>query len=236
VLVGGVEAELTPGFFAVMSAARALTVRFNDDPARASRPFDRDRDGNVPGEGAGFLLVESAEHARRRQARVRATLLGYASRAVGDRPPYDPFNPVFRPEPMTRALAAALADAALPAERISAVSANGSSSVFYDPVEATALQALFGARLRSVPVHSIKSMLGQTGAVTPALQAIAAALSIEHGLLPPTINVDALDERCPLDLVRGVGPRRVALHYVLANATGFGGFYYSAFVVGRAPA
>jgi 3-oxoacyl-(acyl-carrier-protein) synthase len=75
-------------------------------------------------------------------------------------------------------------------------------------------------------------MLGQTGAVTPALQAIAAALSVEHGLLPPTINVDALDPRCPLDLVRE--PRRLALDYVLANATGFGGFYYSAFVIGRA--
>jgi 3-oxoacyl-(acyl-carrier-protein) synthase len=79
-------------------------------------------------------------------------------------------------------------------------------------------------------------MLGQTGAVTPALQAIAAALSVEHGLLPPTINVDALDPRCPLDLVGSDGPRRLAVDYVLANATGFGGFYYSAFVVGRAEA
>jgi 3-oxoacyl-(acyl-carrier-protein) synthase len=233
VLVGGCEAELTPGFFALMSAARALAVRFNDAPARASRPFDRDRDGNVPGEGAGFLVVESLEHARARDARVRATLAGYAARSAGRRPDYDPFNPVFHPEPMARTLAAALADAGVAPAAVSAISANGSSSVFYDAVEAAALRTVFGESLARVPVHSTKSMLGQTGAATPALQAIAAALSVEAGVIPPTINVDALDERCPLDVVRGE-PRRRALDYVLANATGFGGFYFSAFVIGRA--
>jgi len=232
VLVGGVEAELTPGFFALMSAARALAVRYNADPSRASRPFDAERDGNVPGEGAAFLVVESQAHARARGARIHATLAGYASRAAGTRAPYDPFNPVFHPEPTARALAAALDDAAIAPERVSAVSANGSSSVFYDAVEAAALASLFGARLAQVPVHSIKSMLGQTGAVTPALQVIAAALSIEHALIPPTINVDALDARCPLDLVRGEA-RRAPLEFVLCNATGFGGFYFSALVVGR---
>lgn len=232
VLAGGVEAELTPGFFALMSAARALAVRYNADPPRASRPFDLERDGNVPGEGAGFLVVESLAHARARRARVRATLAGYASRAVGTRAPYDPFNPVFHPEPMARALRAVLADAALTPERISAVSANGSSSVFYDAVEAAALASLFGERLARVPVCSVKSMLGQTGAATPALQAIAAALSVEHSRLPPTINVDALDPRCPLDLVRGEA-RRLPLDFVLCNATGFGGFYFSGLVIGR---
>jgi 3-oxoacyl-[acyl-carrier-protein] synthase II len=114
------------------------------------------------------------------------------------------------------------------------VSANGSSSVFYDVVEAAALASLFGERLARLPVHSVKSMLGQTGAATPALQAIAAALSVENSLLPPTINVDALDARCPLDLVRGA-PRALPLEFILANATGFGGFYFSGLVIGRAP-
>jgi len=134
---------------------------------------------------------------------------------------------------MARALAAALADAGVDPARVSAVSANGSSSVFYDAVEAAALASLFGDRLPRVPVCSIKAALGQTGAVTPALQTIAAALSVEHGVLPPTINCDELDARCPIDLVRGE-PRRGPLELVLANATGFGGFYFSALVVGRA--
>ena len=165
---------------------------------------------------------------------MRATLAGYGSRAVGRRDHYDPFNPVFNPEPMVRTIRAALADAGLPAQRMSAVSANGSSSVFYDAVEAAALQSVFAAQLPEIPVHSVKSMLGQTGAVTPALQTIAAALSLEHGVIPPTINVDELDPRCPLDVVRGE-PRRRRLDFVLANATGFGGFYYSAWILGRAP-
>ncbi len=229
-LVGGVEAELTEGFFAVMSAARALAVRYNGNPSVASRPFDAERDGNVPGEGAGFLFLESPARAKERGARVRATLAGYASRAVGERAPYDPFNPIFHPEPMARALRAALADANVTPDQVSAVSANGSSSVFYDAVEAAALASLFGDR--RVPVSSVKGALGQTGAVTPALQAIAAALSVEHALLPPTLNVDALDPRCPIDVVRGEA-RRLPLDFVLANATGFGGFYFSGLVIGR---
>jgi 3-oxoacyl-[acyl-carrier-protein] synthase II len=233
VLVGGTEAELAPSFFAIMGAARALSVQHNDRPASASRPFDQRRDGNVPGEGAAFLVVESEEHAARRHARVRATLRGYASRAAGDRPAYDPFNPAFVPEPMARAIRAALADAGIAARDISAISANGSSSVFYDVVEAAAIADVFGADASSIPVCSIKAGLGQTGAVTPALQAIAAALTVEHGLIPPTPNVDELDPRCPLAIVRGEALARPVEH-VLAHAIGFGGYYFSAFVVGRA--
>jgi 3-oxoacyl-[acyl-carrier-protein] synthase II len=230
-LVGGVEAELTPSFLAMMSAARALATRFNDRPSAASRPFDTARDGNVPGEGAAFLVLESPAHAARRRARARARLCGSACRAVGAREPYDPFRPLFDPAPMVRTLRAALADAAVAPAQLSAVSANGSSSVFYDVVEAAAIVELLGERAREVPVHSIKSTLGQTGAVTPALQAIAAALSLEHGVLPPTMNVDELDPRCRLAIVRGE-PRRAPLELVLANAIGFGGFYYGALVLG----
>ncbi|HEY5920129.1 MAG TPA: beta-ketoacyl synthase N-terminal-like domain-containing protein [Kofleriaceae bacterium] len=230
VLVGGTEAELSPSFFKIMGAARALAVQHNDSPASASRPFDQRRDGNVPGEGAAFLVVESAEHAARRSARVRAAIHGYASRAAGDRPAYDPFNPAFLPDPMVRAIRGALADAGITARDVSAISANGSSSVFYDVLEATAIAEVFGAT--EVPVHSIKAGLGQTGAVTPALQAIAAVLTVEHNLIPPTPNVDELDPRCPLAIVRGE-PLARPVEYVLAHAIGFGGYYFSAFVVGR---
>ncbi len=232
VLVGGTEAELTPTFLGMMTAARALTVRHNERPEEASRPFDAERDGNVPGEGAGFLLLESPAHAAARHARVRATLRGYASRAVGRRADYDPFKPIFDPAPMLRTLRAALADAALPAAELSAVSANGSSSVFYDVVEATAVAELLGEARARTPVHSIKGALGQTGAVTPALQAIAAALSIERGVLPPTRNLVAPDARVELDLVRDTA-RVAPLSSILCNAIGFGGFYYSALVIGH---
>ena len=232
VLVGGTEAELSPTFLAMMTAARALAVRYNDRPEDGSRPFDTGRDGNVPGEGAGFLLLENVACAERRKARVRAQLRGYASRAVGRRKDYDPFNPVFDPAPMLRTLRAALADAKMSPAQLSAISANGSSSVFYDVVEATAITELLGERAGLTPVHSIKAALGQTGAVTPALQAIAAALSVERGVIPPTRNLTELDPRVPLRVVRDA-PLRTPVDSVLCNAIGFGGFYYSALVIGR---
>jgi 3-oxoacyl-[acyl-carrier-protein] synthase II len=232
VLVGGIEAELCSSFLGVMTAARALTTKFNHDPEAASRPFDSKRDGNVPGEGAGFLVIESAELAKSRGARVRAFLKGYGSCAAGDRPPYDPFNPVFDSLPMVRTMRAALNDARVPADELSAVSANGSSSVFYDPLEAAAITELLGNRVASTPVYSIKGALGQTGAVTPALQAIAATLMVENDVIPPTCNVDDLDPRCLLPVVTGT-PKEMNCNNVLANAIGFGGFYYASLVFGK---
>jgi 3-oxoacyl-[acyl-carrier-protein] synthase II len=231
VLVGGTEAELTDGFLSAMEAAKALATRWNDWPAKASRPFDARRDGNVPGEGAAFLVLERPACAARRGAPARAYLEGFANRAAGSRPSYDPFKPVFDTAPMLRTLRAAQRDAGISADELSTVSANGSSSVFYDPLEAMALAELLGARAAEVPVTSIKSVLGQTGAVTPCLQAIALVISIEKGLVPPTHNVDELDPRCRIDLVRGA-PRKLAVRHALANAIGFGGFYYSAMILG----
>lgn len=233
VLVGGVEAELTHAFMRVMEAARALATRFNHEPATSSRPFDRGRDGNVPGEGAAFLVLESEAHARKRGARVRGWLLGFANAAAGARPPYNPFTPATDPSPMVRTMRGALADASLSSRDVTLVSANGSSSVAYDRLEAAAIRQVFdpGEAASPVLVHSIKSMLGQTGAVTPALQAIAAVLSIEHGRIPPTINVTEQDEQCPINLVKE--GREADVRNVLTNAIGFGGFYYASAVFGR---
>lgn len=229
VVVGGVEAELNHGFIRVMEAARALSTSWNHEPSAASRPFDRGRDGNVPGEGAAFLVLEEPGHARARRAAVRAELLGFANAAAGDRPPYNPFAPVADPGPLIRTVRAALRDARVTVEDVSLVSANGSSSVFYDQLEADAIRQIFAERSAPVPVHSIKAMLGQTGAVTPALQAIAAVLTIERGAIPPTINADDVD--CEIDLVRE--PRTADVGCVLTQAIGFGGFYYAAAVFGR---
>jgi 3-oxoacyl-[acyl-carrier-protein] synthase II len=231
VIVGGTEAELSKGFLEVMTAARALTARYNDSPEEASRPFDSNRDGNVPGEGAAFLVIENMNHARARSARTRACLKGFANRAAGARPAYDPFNPVFDSTPMLRAMQSALADAGINANSVSAISANGSSSVFYDPLEADAINRLMGDKTPSTPVYSIKGSLGQTGAVTPVLQAITATLSLENNVIPQTINASAIDPRCSLFLVRDE-PRPMNMDYVLANAIGFGGFYYASMIFG----
>lgn len=226
VLVGGTEAEINRSFYGGMTAARALTTKFNDNPTAASRPFDAKRDGNAPGEGAGFLVIESVEHAEKRKAKIRARLLGFANCAAGTRPAYDPFNPVFDTQPLLRTMRTALEDAGIQANGISSVSANGSSSVFYDPLEAQAICELLEEKSNSVPVYSIKGALGQTGAVTPALQAIAAVLSIENRILPPTVNVAEQDARCQINLVKNSAVEFES-DIVLTNAIGFGGFYYA---------
>ncbi|MHB2016564.1 MAG: beta-ketoacyl-[acyl-carrier-protein] synthase family protein [Candidatus Xenobia bacterium] len=222
VLAGGTEAELTPTFLGAMTSARALAVRYNDRPAEASRPFSRHRDGNVPGEGAAFVVLETPEHAARRGATPRAHMAGFVNRATGNRPPYDPFNPVFDTTPLKETMRLAMADAGL--QTVDAVSANGSSSVFYDILEAQAICELLG---ENIPVHSVKGGLGQTGAVTPVLQIIAAALSLQHRTLPPTINVGEQEARCPVRLVRDAAAAFEG-NAILCNAIGFGGFYHAA--------
>jgi 3-oxoacyl-[acyl-carrier-protein] synthase II len=232
VLCGGTEAEINRSFYGGMTAARALTTKFNDAPEAASRPFDTKRDGNAPGEGAGFLVIESVEHAEKRNAKIRAKLLGFANCATGTRPAYDPFNPVFDIQPLLRTMRTALEDAGVQANGISSVSANGSSSVFYDPLEAQAICELLEEKSNSVPVYSIKGALGQTGAVTPALQAIAAVLSIENKILPPTVNVAEQDARCQINLVKNSAVEFES-EIVLTNAIGFGGFYYATTVFSK---
>lgn len=228
VYAGGTEAELVPAFLQAMGAARALQSRHNATPAAASRPFDAARDGNVPGEGAAFLLLASPAAAAGRP--VWAKLGGAANCAFGERPPYDPFRPLPDPSGMLAALEGAVADAGLAPADIGLASANGSSSVFYDVLEAQAIRQALPA---GTPVWSMKGALGQTGAVTPVLQALAAALTLKHGQCPPTLNCPELDPACgDLALVREATP--LAIEHVLTHAIGFGGHYYAAQVWSRA--
>lgn len=233
VLVGGVEAALTPSYFKAMTAARALSRKFNGDPQSASRPFAADRDGNVPGEGAAFVVMEPPDLARARGAKIAATMRGFASRAVGDRPAYDPRKPVYDPDAMIRVIRAALADAQLEPSQLSLISANGSSSVFYDRLEAAAIAAVLRDHLTQIPVSSIKGALGQTGAVTPVLQAISAALSIRDGTIPPTLNAERPDPELPAMTIHARATQAPVEH-ILANSIGFGGFYYASTVFGPA--
>jgi 3-oxoacyl-[acyl-carrier-protein] synthase II len=216
-LAGGADSMINPlgvaGFCAI-----GATTRSNDDPPRASRPFDRRRDGFVLGEGAAVLVLEPLEDARARGARVRAEVSGYGSS-------FDAHG-ISEPHPEgTGALLAmerALADARLSAAEVDAVNAHGTSTPKNDPVETLALKRLLGERARRVPVCATKSMIGHLVSAAGAVEAVAAILGIEGGFLHPTINLEEPDPLCDLDYV----PREAREHaqrHVLSTSFGFAG-------------
>lgn len=225
-LVVGTDCELVPEILAALNASKSLATRFNDAPGQASRPFDRARDGNVIGEGAAALLLESQAHARSRHVSPYARIVGFASCSAGKQRRYSHRNPDLDTEPCVRAFRSVMDEARWLPEDVDVVNANGSSSVLYDVLEARALAEVFGPVFPSVPVHSIKSMLGQHGAGSSALQVAAGCMALKTGMIPATINYSNPDPRC--------GPIRVVtrtqscpLRNVLVHAIGFGGFYYS---------
>ena len=221
----GTDCEVIPAVIAALNASGSLSSKYNDRPEMASRPFDRDRDGNVIGEGACCLVLESEEHAKARGARVYAHLSGYSVRSAGKGRRYSHDNPEQDLTPSIRAMKDATEQAGL--ELPDVVSANGSASVRYDLVESQALAGFLGESYSKTPVHSIKSMLGQHGAGTSALQAAAACLTLYSGKVPGTINCDNLDQRCgDMNLLRTT--ESLDPQSVLTHAIGLGGFYYSA--------
>lgn len=225
-LVVGTDCEVNPEIMSVLNASGSLSKRWNDEPARASRPFDRGRDGNVIGEGAGALVLESLPHALERKARIYARLAGYQQCSAGQNRQYSHDQPELDLRPCVRAFSGAMREAGWAPADVQVVSANGSSSVIYDRLEGQALTAAFGDALPSVRVHSTKSMLGQHGAGSSALQAIAACLSIRRETIPPTINCEDPDPACgALSIAREPEQRRI--ESVLVHSIGLGGFYYS---------
>ena len=225
-LVVGTDCELVPEILAALNASRSLSTRYNDAPELASRPFDRDRDGTVVGEGAAALWLESEALALRRRARVYARFAGYANCSAGRQRRYNPVAPEMDTRPCVRAFQEAMREAGWTSDDVDLVNANGSSSVFYDRLEAGALAEAFGPRFPELRVHSIKSMLGQHGAGSSALQAVAACLSLHRQAAPPTINCDCPDPGCgPIRI--STRPEPCALHRVLIHSIGLGGFYYS---------
>ena len=216
-LTGGSEASLTPITLAGFCAMKALSTR-NDEPARASRPFDAGRDGFVFGEGAGVVVLESETHARARGARIRAELVGYGMAA-------DAYH-IAAPPPDGRggamSMRRALLDADIEPAAVDYVNAHGTSTPSGDRGETLAIKAVFGGHALRLPVSSNKSMLGHLLGAAGAVEFIATVLTLEHGLLPPTLNYEQPDPECDLDYVPNQA-RPASVRVAISNSFGFGG-------------
>jgi 3-oxoacyl-[acyl-carrier-protein] synthase II len=214
---GGAEAAITPISVAGFGNMRALSNR-NDDPQKASRPFDSGRDGFVIGEGAGIFVIETESHARKRGAVPICELAGYG--ASGDA--YHITAPCVDGEGAARAMKRALADSRVPLEDIGYINAHGTSTPAGDPIEVTAVKSIFGAHARSLWMGSTKSMTGHLLGAAGGLEAVVSALTLQRGVVPPTINLENPDPACDLDFVPNTA-RSAKLKAVMSNSFGFGG-------------
>jgi 3-oxoacyl-[acyl-carrier-protein] synthase II len=216
-IAGGSEAAITPMGVGGFGAMRALSTR-NDEPERASRPFDKDRDGFVIGEGAGVVILETLEHARTRGARIYAELVGYGMSG-------DAYHMTGQPEDgdgAVRAMQNALLSGGVAPEAVQYINAHGTSTPINDPNETFAIKRCFGDHAYRLAVSSTKSMTGHLLGAAGGLEAGITALALYHQALPPTINLDAPDPRCDLDYVPHKS-RSAQVTYALSNSFGFGG-------------
>ncbi len=218
-VAGSSEAPITPVGMGGFQAMRALSKR-NEDPSHASRPFDVGRDGFVAGEGAGVMILEELEHAKRRGARIYAELTGYGASS-------DAFHIAVPPEQgdgSRRSMRMALADAKLAPDSVDYLSAHATSTPLGDIAESNGICRVFGAHAtdKKLLVSSTKSMIGHTLGGAGSVEAILAVLALHHGVVPPTINVESQDPAIPLDVVPNVA-RDAKLRHVVKNAFGFGG-------------
>ena len=216
-IAGGTEAAVTPMCVAGFNAMRAISTR-NDAPEKASRPFDRDRDGFVIGEGCGIVVLESLAHAQKRGARILGELVGYGNTS-------DAFHMAAPPpghEGAARCMRAALRDAGMAPDEIDYINAHGTSTQLNDEYETEAIKTVFGEHALRLPVSSTKSMTGHLLGATGALEAIFSVKAIREGVIPPTINLDHPDEGCDLDFVPHQA-RKAQIRTVMSNTFGFGG-------------
>ncbi|WP_299284170.1 beta-ketoacyl-ACP synthase II [Thermoflexus sp.] len=217
VIAGGAEAAILPVAVAAFNVMGAISTR-NEEPERASRPFDRTRDGFVMGEGAGILILERLEHARARGARIYAEVVGYGTSADA----YHITAPLENGEGAALAMRRALADAGLSPRDIDYINAHGTSTPLNDKSETQAIKAVFGEAAYDVPISSTKSMIGHLLGAAGAVEAIVCIRAITDGVIPPTINYEHPDPECDLDYVPNVARRR-PVRTAMSNSFGFGG-------------
>ncbi|OGX28652.1 MAG: beta-ketoacyl-[acyl-carrier-protein] synthase II [Omnitrophica WOR_2 bacterium RIFCSPHIGHO2_02_FULL_67_20] len=217
ILMGGAEATVFPQAFSAFCMLRAMSQR-NDDPERASRPFDKERDGFVLGEGAGMLVLEDLEHARKRGAHIYAEIVGFGMTC-------DAYH-MTAPEPSgrqaARAINIALKDAGIKPADIDYINAHGTSTPLNDKTETFIIKQVFGRHAYHVPVSATKSMIGHLIGAAGAVELIATTLALEHQVIPPTINYEIPDPECDLDYVPNVA-RKATIDFALKNSFGFGG-------------
>ncbi len=216
-ITGGVESVITPTCVAGFNAMKALSTR-NDDPQRASRPFDRDRDGFVVGEGAGILILEELTHALERGAPIVAEMVGYGQSGDG----YHITSPSPDGDGMVRCMQAALDSAGITGDAIDYINAHGTSTPLNDLYETRAIKRVFGDLAPTVPISSTKSMTGHLLGGAGGIEAAFTALAVKNGIIPPTINLEHPGEECDLDYVPNVA-RQSDITYAMSNSFGFGG-------------
>ena len=216
-ICGGSEAAITPMGVGGFAAMRALSTR-NEEPQRASRPFDKDRDGFVVGEGAGVLVLEELEFAKKRGAKIIAELVGYGMSG-------DAFHITLPPEDghgAHRVMLNAITDAGIKPEQVGYINAHGTSTPPNDKIETHAIKQLFGDHARKLAVSSTKSMIGHLLGAAGAVEAGITSLVVQRGIIPPTINYETPDPDCDLDYVPNK-VRQANVEYALSNSFGFGG-------------
>ncbi len=213
---GGAEASINPLPYGAFCATRSMTP--NDNPANACRPFDKNRDGFVMGEGAGIVILENLKHALKRDAKIYAEITGYGNTADA----YHYTAPEPESDGMIRVMQAALQDAGMDAEEIGYINAHGTSTVLNDKCESAAIQKVFGKHAKTLKVSSIKSMIGHLLAAAGAVEFVATVMSLFSDTIPPTINYKECDPDCPLDYVTK-GAESIDFNAAMSNSFGFGG-------------
>ena len=216
-VVGGVDSPITPGIIKGYTMLHALTQSWNDQPHRASRPFSADRDGFVLAEGSWMFVLEEYEHAKARGARMYAEIVGYGATCEA----YHRVRMSDSPEEPARAITLAIEEAGISAQDVQYASLHGTSTEMNDRVETRALKLAFGDQAYRIPMSGLKSQIGHAQGACGAASVAATLIAMEHGQIPPTINLDKADPECDLDYVPDVG-RKANIEHALCNCVGFG--------------
>jgi len=217
IISGGTEAAISPMALAGFCKMRALSTQ-NDYPKKASKPFDRERDGFIMGEGAGILVLETLQHAKERNANIYAEILGFGMTADA----YHITAPAPEGEAAAKAMEIALKDANIETSQIDYINAHGTSTPLNDKLETLAIKKVFGKHAYNLKVSSIKSMIGHLLGASGGVEAISTALTLKNDIIPPTINYNSPDPECDLDYVPNKSKKEI-VNYAMSNSFGFGG-------------